>query len=144
MLARQERSFAAGDGVGLFVEADFDCGEVVAAAAHGQACIGDRTGLASVKRPRIFAGGSEICLLSFGQRLAEFERSGRPGGRAGRRRRGEAGAGSVGLPFVREQAGVGVYVAVLRRELKGLRHCCSFPGRSAVVVLGQKGRGRAG
>lgn len=94
-----------------FVEADLDGGEVVVAAADGEA--GGRYG-----RVR---GLEEVDELSRGERdlMVELGECGRDGdgleGGAGEGEEGvgrEAGAGAVSAPLVTEEAGVGVDVAI--------------------------------
>ena len=120
--------------MGLFVEADFDCGEIVAAAAHGQACIGDRRvgfgeeaeDLCGRKRDLLVECGQGLRYLNGVEGLARELEEGVGG---------EAGAGAMRLPFVREQACVGVDVAVLR----GVRWACGVAAVfrvGSVVVLG--------
>ncbi len=103
---------AAGGGAEGFVEADFYGGEVVIAATQSHA--GGRDGGVG--------GGEEVDDLGgwHGDLVVERGELGWDGdavvGRAGEGEEvvgGEAGAGAVGLPFVAEESGVGVDVAVL-------------------------------
>ena len=95
---------AAGDGVEGFVEADFDGGEVVVAAAEGEAVAG-RLGLVGEEVEDVrgwqgdLVGGGEV----------GGDGDGLEGGRASGEEGvgGEAGAGAVGLPLVLEEAGSG-------------------------------------
>ena len=125
---------AAGDGVGLFVEADFDCGEVVAAAAQGEAGAGDgRVGFG--EEAEDLRGRERDLLVECGQGLRDLN------GVEGLPREleegvgSESGAGSVGLPLVLEQAGVGVDVAVLRGVRRAGRGGAVLR-EGSVVVLG--------
>lgn len=120
--------------MGLFVEADFDCGEVVVAAAHREAGGSDRG----------IGRGEEAEDLRRWKRDLFVQRSeGRRNedgvkGRARQLEEGvgrEPGAGAVSLPLVLEKAGVGVDVAVLR-GVCGTGCVAAVLRVASVVVLG--------
>ena len=102
---------AAGDGLEGLAHADFDRGEVVVAAAEGEAVAGEgRVGPG--EEADDFAGRHGDLVVKGGQ--LSWDGYG-VDGLAGRREEGigrKAGAGAVGLPLVTEEAGVGVEVAV--------------------------------
>ena len=117
-----------------FVEADFDGGEVVVAAAQGEVFAGEMR-VGGGEEGEDLAGGMEIWWLSWVSSggMAMLWKAVRASGEevVG----GEAGAGAVGLPLVAEEAGVGVDVAVLG-GVAGAGGVGAVLGVGAVEVLG--------
>ena len=104
---------AAGDGLGGFVQADFDGGEVVVAATEGEA--GRREGgVGGLEEADDLGGGHGDLLRELGEGGGDGDGVEGGAGEGEEGVGGEVGAGAVGLPLVAEEAGIGVDVAVLR------------------------------
>ena len=103
---------AAGSGAERFVEADFYGGEVVVAAGEGEVLLRE-VGVGLGDEGEDLRGWQGDLVVEVGE--GGWDDDGLEGGAGGGEVGvgGEAGAGAVGLPFVLEEAGVGVDVGVL-------------------------------
>ena len=122
------------DRVQLLVDAELDGGEEVTAAAKGKAC---RRGIwvaLGEQREDRFRGKRNL-VIEAGELSGDADEVHSLAGTLKETIRIEAGAGSVCLPFVLQQAGVGVQVAELRRVTwaGGIR---TVLGVAAVEALG--------
>jgi hypothetical protein len=107
----------AAGGLQGFGHADFDGGEVVVAAAEGEA-VGREGGVALCEEFEDVGGRHGDLVVEAGELCGDGDGV---DGLAGEVEEGvgcEAGAGAVGLPLVAEEAGVGVDVAVLAGVLR--------------------------
>ena len=100
---------AAGGGLGALVEADLDGGEVVVAAADGEARGGDG-GVRCLEEVDELAGGEGDLVVEPGERWRDGDRFVGGAGESEEGVGGEAGAGAVGAPLVTEETWVGVDV----------------------------------
>ena len=103
---------AAGDGLGGFVQADFDGGEVVVAATEGEAG-GGVGGVGGLEEADDLRGWHGDLVRELGEGGGDGDGVEGGAGEGEEGVGGEAGAGAVGLPLVAEEAGVGVDVFVL-------------------------------
>jgi len=99
----------AGGGLGALVEADLDGGEVVVAAADGEARGGDG-GVRRLEEVDELVGGEGDLVVELGERRRDGDRFVGGAGESEEGVGGEAGAGAVGAPLVTEETWVGVDV----------------------------------
>ncbi len=94
----------------VFAEAELDGGEVIVAAAEGEAVRGE-AGVGGVEEVKDGGGRHGLLVIEGGELPRDVEVVDGSAGEREEGLRGEAGAGAVSLPLVLEEARVGVEVA---------------------------------